>query len=135
MMRILTTCTVLLLMTTSCAHAGDYSDETMQPLAATAGDLARAVRRYAAINPAEISGIGDQELVQRASAHDPTLLKPYGALVVRARPQGVVLVCSENGRIGLFEDAACTPAVDSIRWRTLTSPCAFEVDPAQVCAK
>lgn len=123
----------LLGSSTGCAH--DLGDKELQPLAATAADLGRAVRRYAITHP-DAATLDGQELVRQATSYDPSLLKPYTKLelVVIGRPQGVILVCTSDLKQGLFEDAVCSDAVDSIRWRDPASPCRFEVDLKAVCA-
>lgn len=117
----------------SSACASDYSEEQMQRLAATAADIAHAVRNYARHNPKEAGEIDDIELVKRATAHAPSLLLSYREFVVRGRPQGVVLICDAAGTRGLIEDAACTVFVDRIEWRNPQTPCRFTLDTAVVC--
>lgn len=125
----------LFLVGATSACATDYSDTEMQPLAATAFDLARAVRRYAASYPDKAKILSDRELVQQATAHDPSLMAPYNekGLIVRGLPSGIVLVCSSDGVRGLFEDAACSARIDSERWSDPVSRCTFEVDLETVC--
>jgi hypothetical protein len=110
-----------------------YTDEMMQPLAATAGDLARAVMRFAKNNPAEAASLDDQELVRRATAFDPKLLEPYKGLVVRGTVDGVILVCTGDGRRGLFEDAECSDKVDKLLWSDNNAPCQFTLNPGTIC--
>ena len=125
----------VLLLGSSGGCASDLGDAELQPLAATAADLARVVRRYAIDHP-EAATLDGQELVRRATAHDPRLLEPYAeeGVVVIGHPKGVILVCTADRQKGLFEDAACTDVVDSIRWREAASPCRFEVNLDTVCA-
>ena len=125
---------VLLILTGFNACSSDFTDEEMQPLAATAADLARSVRRYASNNPEEAQIIDDQELVRRSTAHDPSMMEPYKNFIVRGLPDGVILICSKDGRRGLVEDAACSNKVDSKRWHDQSSPCAFLVDLTVACA-
>jgi hypothetical protein len=100
-------------------------DEKYSPLAATAGDLARAVMRFAREHPAEAGSLDDRELVRRATAYDPELLGPYDGLVVRGTVDGIILVCTCDGKTGLFEDAECTDIVDKIVWSDENAPCRF----------
>ena len=123
----------LLIMGGTSAYAEDFSDEEMQPLAATAFDLARSVRRHAVNNPNDAANLNDRELVRRATAHDPSLMKPYEDFMIRGLPQGVVLICTEDGKRGLIEDAACSNNVDSKRWNDHSSACEFEVDLNIAC--
>jgi hypothetical protein len=110
-----------------------YTDETMQPLAATASDLARAIMRFAKNNPEKAASLDDQELVRQATAFDPKLLEPYKGLVVRGTVDGVILVCTGDGRRGLFEDAECTDEVDRPLWSDENAPCQFTLNPRTVC--
>jgi len=125
-------CGILILTISGCC-THKYTDEGMQPLAATASDLARAVMRYAEDHPAEAASLDDQELVQRATAFDPNLLKPYEGLVVRGTADGVILVCTSDGRRGLFEDAECSDKVDKLIWSDSNAPCQFSLKPETVC--
>jgi len=105
----------------------------MQPLAATASDLARAVMLFAKNNTAEAASLDDRELVQRATAFDPNLLKPYEGLMVRGTADGVILVCTGDGRRGLIEDAECSDKVDKLIWPDINAPCQFTLKPETVC--
>jgi hypothetical protein len=113
------------LVATLCACATVDKDQRYQPLAATAGDLARAVMRFANQHPTEAAALDDQELVRQATAYDPRLLEPYAGLVVRGTVDGVILVCEGDGKTGLFEDAECTDIVDKILWLDKNPPCRF----------
>ena len=124
-------CAVVLLTTSACAK--DFTDTTMQPLAATASDLARSVMRFAKNNPSEAASLDDQELVRRATAFDPNLLESYKGLVVRGTVDGVILVCTGDGRRGLFEDAECSDKVDKPIWPDKTAPCAFTLKVETTC--
>lgn len=118
-----------------CGCATVYTDKTMQPLAATAGDLARAVMRFAKNNPDTAASLNDRELVRRATAYDPKLLEPYDGLVVRGTVDGVILVCTADGRRGLIEDAECTDKVDKLLWHDKNAPCTFTLKPQTLCPK
>ena len=122
---------ILVIISGCCAQK--YTDKTMQPLAATASDLARAVMLFAKDNPAEAASLDDRELVQRATAFDPNLLKPYEGLVVRGTADGVILVCTCDGRRGLIEDAECSDKVDKLIWPDINAPCQFTLKPETVC--
>ena len=125
-------CGIALLTTSACAK-GCYTDEKMQPLAATATDLARAVMRFAKNNPGEAASLDDQELVRRATAFDPNLLESYKGLVVRGTVDGIILVCTGDGRRGLFEDAECSDKVDKPVWPDKSAPCAFTLKVESIC--
>lgn len=122
---------VILVAVSACYKV--YNDETMQPMAATASDLARAVMRFAKDNPEKAALLDDQELVRQATAFDPKLLEPYKGLVVRGTIDGVILVCTGDGRRGLFEDAECTDRVDKPLWSENNAPCEFTLKSETVC--
>ena len=123
-------CGIALVTTSACAR--NYTDETMQPLAATASGLARAVMRFAKNNP-EAAALDDQELVRQATAFDADLLAPYQGLVVRGTVDGVILVCTGDGRRGLFEDAECSDRVDKPLWPNKNAPCQFTLTSETAC--
>ncbi|MFZ2630355.1 MAG: hypothetical protein WA081_01795 [Desulfosalsimonadaceae bacterium] len=125
-------CGIIIVIISGCCPK-KYTNETMQPLAATASDLARAVMRFAKENPSEAASLDDRELVRRATAYDPDLLKPYDGLVVRGTADGVILVCSGDGERGLLEDAECTDIVDNLMWSDINAPCQFTLKPEIVC--
>ncbi len=122
---------IFLVTISACAKV--YRDDTMQPLAATANDLARAVMRFAKNNPAEAALLDDRELVRRATAYDPKLLESYKGFVVRGTVGGIILVCTGDGRRGLFEDAECSDIVDNPVWSDVNAPCKFTLTPETVC--
>jgi hypothetical protein len=124
-------CGIILVTTSACVKI--YTDERMQPLAATASDLARAVMRFAKNNPAEAASLDDRELVQQATAFDPKLLESYKGFVVRGTVDGIILVCTGDGRRGLFEDAECTDKVDKQTWSDSNAPCQFTLKPETAC--
>ena len=127
-------CGMVFLTTSACAKDHKtYTDEMMQPLAATASDLARAVMRFAKNNPSEAALLDDQELVRRATAFDSNLLESYKGLVVRGTVDGVILVCTGDGRRGLFEDAECSDKVDKPVWPDKSAPCAFTLKVESTC--
>jgi len=123
----------ILTVTISGCCTPKYTDERMQPLAVTASDLARAVMRYAEDHPAEAASLDDQQLVERAAAFDPNLLKPYEGLVVRGTADGIILVCTSDGKRGLFEDAECSDKVDKLIWSDIDAPCQFSLKTETVC--
>lgn len=125
----------IMIVTISGCWTHTYTDETMQPLAATANDLARAVMLYAKDHPAEAALLDDQELVQRATAFDPNLLKPYEGLMVRGTAEGIILVCTSDGKRGLIEDAECSDKVDRLIWSDINAPCQFTLNPETICSE
>jgi hypothetical protein len=112
---------------------GTYTNESLQPLAATSGDLARAVMKFVEEHPGEAAALNDRDLVIKATAYDEMLLKPYAKLVVRGRADGVILVCTCDGKRGLFEDAECTDTVDRMVWTDENAPCEFTLKTETLC--
>jgi len=88
---------------------------------------------FAKKNPAEAASLDDQELVRRATAFDPNLLSTYKGLVVRGTADGIILVCTGDGKRGLFEDAECTPNVDRPVWADSSIPCQFTLNTEAIC--
>lgn len=124
-------CAIALVTASACVQYN--SDEKIQPLAATASDLARAVIHFAKDHPAEAPLLDDQELVRRATAFDPHLLDPYKGFVVRGTVDGIILVCTADGRRGLFEDAECSDKVDKPTWSDPNAPCRFTLNLEIAC--
>ena len=127
----ITLCTIIFVAIAGCAKPP--TREVMQPLAATASDLARAVMQYAVDNPAEGASLDDRQLVRRATAYAPKLLEPYENFVVRGTTAGIILVCSGDGQISYIEDAECTDIVDKILWNGERVPCRFSLDLKEIC--
>lgn len=84
-------------------------------------------------------GLNDAQLLQAATAHDPSLMKPFEGLTVRVRRDGrdsAVLVCKADGGAALLEDAGCTAKMDVHRWsHAAGARCEFSLDVKQVCAR
>lgn len=105
----------------------------MEPMAATAPGLARPVIRFAKNNFAEAASLDDRELVRRATVYDPNLLKPYNGFVVRGTVDGIILVCTGDGRRGLFEDAECSDVLDKKVWSDNNALCQFTLKLETAC--
>jgi hypothetical protein len=84
--------------------------------------------------PADIS---DEELIRRATKHDPGLVAPfsgYALRVARENRHAVVLVCTKDRRAALLEDAGCSAAMDRHLWDSApATPCEFTVRVGEVC--
>jgi hypothetical protein len=84
-------------------------------------------------------GLSDTQLLQAATAQDPSLMKPFEGFTVRVLREGrdsAVLVCKANGGAPLLEDAGCTTRMDVHRWSQAASDlCEFTMDVKQVCAR
>jgi len=80
----------------------------------------------------------DETLLALATEHDKSLREPfrdYKVRVLRADRHAVVLVCKEDGTIGLLEDAGCTPKLDVHLWKEEPPrPCAFTLAVSEACA-
>jgi hypothetical protein len=128
------------LVLTGCATLGTgqpYSEDEMMALAADLTKVSAAAEanlRYGAPSDA----LTDDGFLAQSVAHDPGLLKPFGAYTVKATRQGghvTILVCSRDGTVAVLEDAGCTAALDRHRWKDdPPTPCAFSLDLAQVCS-
>ncbi|PKP60086.1 hypothetical protein CVT91_05610 [Candidatus Atribacteria bacterium HGW-Atribacteria-1] len=81
--------------------------------------------------------IPDEDLLKLATEHDPSLMAPfsgYTVKVLREDRHAVVLVCSEDGALGLLEDVGCTAAMDKHLWQVEGSDCSFTLSPSSACA-
>lgn len=113
----------------------DVADK-MYELAAALTKLTAAVEstvRYK--NPPE--GADDESLLALATAHDGSLREPFAhhwVRVSRVDGHAVVLVCSADGKVGLLEDAGCSPKLDAHLWKqTPAPPCEFTVVIREAC--
>jgi hypothetical protein len=128
---------MLSLFNTGCAYMAESpQDENMYVKASALSKLSASVEstvRYK--NPP--ANISDEDLLLRASAHDPALLNPfanYTLKVLRADGHSAVLMCSKDASQALLEDAGCTAAMDLHRWKSSNQPCAFSLNLSQTCA-
>lgn len=118
----------------ACALAQSVTDEDMQPIAARVGNVAAAVRSFAVREPDLATRLSEGELYLEATSHDPQLRDTFKDFCVKARPSGVVLICTPDGKRGLVEDAACTTSVDALLWRE-ERPCEFCIDLSTACPR
>jgi hypothetical protein len=80
--------------------------------------------------------LGDSELLELATRHDPVLLENfqgYKLRVLRQERHSVVLVCDATGTRALLEDAGCSGPMDRERWMGKAEACEFSIDTKQVC--
>lgn len=129
--------TVLPLFLVACAFAGQpaQDEQEMQSLGAALTKLSSAVDVTVAYEnlPAEIT---EQQLLVHSTQHDPSLLKRFDGYNVRALVQDqylVLLVCTEDRRRALLEDAACTPGLDRHAWRDEDAACEFSLRDVAIC--
>lgn len=84
-------------------------------------------------------GLGETQLLQAATAHDPSLMRPFEDLTVRMQRVGrdsAVLVCQLGDGKPLLEDAGCTAKLDVHRWSNgANGRCEFTLDVKQTCAR
>lgn len=127
----------LFILTTGCATDGSTKNpDEMYITASALTKLSASVEstvRYK--NPPE--NISDEELLQLATEHDPSLIAPFSGYTVRVLREdrhAVVLVCSEDGTLGLLEDIGCTAAMDKHLWQVEGSDCNFTISSSSACA-
>lgn len=80
--------------------------------------------------------ISDQDLLMKATQHDPSLLKPFSGYVLkvnRMSKHASVLVCNAEGTRGLLEDAGCSYELDKHLWESENNACVFSVSIEDVC--
>lgn len=101
-------------------------------LTTVAAMIDAAVRYDAAA--AEMSG---EDLLNKATAHDPGVLDPFKELKLRVRREALnssILVCTADGKTALIEDTACTGQLDARLWEREPRPaCDFQLDLAALC--
>ena len=77
----------------------------------------------------------DEEIIRQATAHDPSLLtsvfKPYRIRVQRQKPYAVLLLCTEDGKQAVLEDAGCSARLD--RRAEKGAPCEFTLKVGAGC--
>lgn len=110
-------------------------EQAMQSLGAALTKLTSAVDVTVAYEelPQDIS---ERRLLQRSTQHDPALLTPFDGYAVRvlnADGHVVLLVCTDDRRRGLLEDAACTPRLDRHAWREAGAVCEFSLADKRSC--
>jgi type II secretory pathway pseudopilin PulG len=103
-------------------------------LAARLINLSAAVDAYFSAADAVPAG-SDEEILRRAAAHDPSLLpaafKPYQLRVQRQDAYAVLLLCTEDGKQAVLEDAGCSARLD--RRAELGAPCQFTLKVSADC--
>lgn len=80
--------------------------------------------------------ISDQDILMRATQHDPSLLKPFSGYILkvnRVSKHAAVLVCNSDGTRGLLEDAGCNYELDIHLWESEKNACTFSVSIEDVC--
>lgn len=120
------------------ACASQPSEREMNYLASALTKVSAAVDATAR-HRRSTDGLDETQLLQAATAHDPSLLKPFEGLSVRVLREGrdsAVLVCKERSGGALLEDAGCTAKMDVHRWnQEASNRCEFSLNVKQVCAR
>ena len=120
------------------ACASQPSEREMNYLASALTKVSAAVDATAR-HRRSADGLNEAQLLQAATAHDPSLMKPFDGMTVRVLREGrdsAVLVCRANGGTPLLEDAGCTAKMDVHRWsQAANDRCEFTVNVKQVCAR
>lgn len=128
--------TSLALLLVACAS--QPSEREMNYLASALTKVSAAVDATAR-HRRSADGLNDAQLLQAATAHDPSLMKPFDGMTVRVLREGrdsAVLVCKANGGTPLLEDAGCTAKMDVHRWsQAAKDRCEFTINVTQVCAR
>lgn len=125
------------LLTTACVFIKDKnpSNEAMLNKASQLAKLSTAVEstvRYK--NPP--ADLDEQGLLRLATQHDSQLLDNFSDYKVRVlvvERHSAVLVCTQDGKHGLLEDAACTVAFDEHLWKDANRPCEFTLNTKTAC--
>ena len=127
---------MLFLCGCACLWPLKHDDSQMYELGAKLILLSAAVEDKVYYGGAS-SGMSDEELLALSTQHDPSLLEPFKAYLVkvlRENRHAVVLVCSKDGMKGLLEDAACSRPMDKHLWKLEPpAPCQFTLSVTAVC--
>lgn len=120
------------------ACASQPSEREMNHLASALTKVSAAVDATAR-HRRSADGLNETRLLQAATGHDSSLLKPFEGLTVRVLRDGrdsAVLVCKASGGGALLEDAGCTAKMDVHRWsQDANNRCEFTLNVKQVCAR
>jgi hypothetical protein len=112
----------------------DTTEEAMFIKASALTKLSTAVEVTINIEEPDKS-VSDQEILRISTEDDPSLLEPFKNNVIKINREfghAVILVCSEDGKQGLLEDAGCTAKMDEYLWNKVNA-CAFTILSSSVC--
>lgn len=127
-----------LLLVTACqqGHAREPKKEELQELGPWVTKLSSALEVHVGFEHVP-PGTSEADLLRQATADAPQLLARFSPYKLRARQQGkngVLLVCTADGKRALFEDAGCTGPLEAAHWqKTPAKGCEFTVEVAKVC--
>lgn len=134
MKRYLTT-TALVLILIFAFGCASHANEDMYSMAPKLNKLVTAVQGYESFAKPDLS-MDDQELMIKATEHDPGLLDQFqGYHVDLLRHEGYVsiLICGQDGKKALLQDVGCTNAFDHHLWRETNSPCEQNITVFNIC--
>ena len=121
-------------VTVGCASA--FSDENLTRLATSLTKVSSSVHATVRYDRSADT-LDEAELLDFSVSHKPSYLTPFEGFIVKVRRDGKyssVLVCDEDGKEGLMEDAGCTGKMDEAMWQTMPeAACAFTLNLAEVC--
>jgi hypothetical protein len=79
----------------------------------------------------------DEELLKKATAHEPMVLDQFENYVLSASQvngHAVVIMCDADGSEALLLDLGCTAGLDTHLWQTKEQePCAIEQLESPIC--
>ncbi|MFA6022352.1 MAG: hypothetical protein WC722_19005 [Rhodospirillales bacterium] len=123
----------LLLCSCTAACAENLSEDRMRNLENRASLLGLRVYQFSVDNPELAQGLDARQLVRKALEPEPEKLAPFEGLVVLGKTSGVILVCTQDGKVALFEDAVCTKNPDDPFVKGRQRPCDFILEPKALC--
>lgn len=134
--------TLAVLMTTmfltGCVHCRSNEGETMRPLASALTKLSPQVENVVRYETPPANAT-DEVLLKLATKGDPGLLDSFKGYKLRIHSQdrhAIVLLCNEDGKLGLLEDLGCTGTMDRSLWKEdAIMPCKFTLSVEFGCVK
>lgn len=125
---------ILLVSCCSKCAKQDSTEEAMFIKASALTKLSTAVEATINIDKPDES-VSDQEILKISTEDDPLLLEPFKNDVIKINRDfghAVILVCSNDGKKGLLEDAGCTGKMDVYLWN-ITNACEFTISSLSLC--
>ena len=120
----------------SCTPFISREDESMQTLGTKVTHLTKMIEAAVRYDGATLSE-GEERLIEVATSHQPGFLRYFDEYVVKVdiiADHAIVLVCTKDGKRGLYEDTACEAGPDISLWKsrrecefTLSSPRVIEM--------
>jgi hypothetical protein len=125
--------TVLLLAACAIPLASAINADERGLLSVKMVNLSSAVDTYFRLLPRDPEGFDDTNL-RMSTRHDPSLLEQFANYVLKTQyqdPYAVVLLCTQDGKQAIMEDAGCSARLD--RQVTGDAPCEFTLRVAPEC--